>query len=72
MQNFMIQTYLMLKDTAERMSRDERGQTAAEYLGIVAFVVAIAAVLVTFGSGLAGGISSVVSKGLSSVGNLIP
>ncbi len=50
MQELAIKTYLVLEGLADRLveMRQERGQTAAEYVGVIAFVAAIVAVLATF------------------------
>lgn len=51
MNDFAIKTYVMLAlapaHLRERLDSDERGQTAAEYLGIIAVIAVIVGVLAT-------------------------
>jgi Flp pilus assembly pilin Flp len=69
MQNLMIETYVTLKSLAERLTKDEQGQTAVEYIGVLAFVVAIVVALVGFHFETK--LSSIVQTGIDKVGKLM-
>jgi Flp pilus assembly pilin Flp len=71
MQELAIRTYLVLGAMADRLGelRQERGQTAAEYIGVIAFVAAIVAVLVTQGGPIAETIVGKVQEFIAKVGS---
>jgi pilus assembly protein Flp/PilA len=77
-QTIMIWSYVMLDDLASRTRRrmsDERGQTAAEYLGVIVMIVAIIAVLskTDLGTKIGNAIGSQVDKltsGVSAAGSV--
>jgi pilus assembly protein Flp/PilA len=67
MQDLMIRAHLALEGLGERASavRNEDGQTAAEYLGIIVLVAAIIAALV--GSGVAEDIANFVKEKVAEI-----
>ena len=69
MQELAIKTYLVLEGLADRLveMRQERGQTAAEYVGVIAFVAAIVAVLVTFGEPIASAVKEKIVGFINSI-----
>lgn len=70
MQELAIRTYVILGALADRLGelRKEEGQTAAEYIGVIAFVAAIVAVLITKGGPVAETIVGKVQEFISKVG----
>jgi pilus assembly protein Flp/PilA len=58
---------LVVRSAAARVSTDERGQTAAEYIGIILVVAAIVGALVGFGSDIATAIKNGITSAVRSV-----
>lgn len=70
MQELAIRTYVILGALADRLGelRKEEGQTAAEYIGVIAFVAAIVAVLITKGGPVADTVVGKVQEFIGKVG----
>jgi Flp pilus assembly pilin Flp len=69
MQDLAIRTYVALENMQFRVREtlaDEDGQTAAEYVGILAFVAAVLTIVIGAGSGIGsaivGRITSIISS----------
>ncbi len=49
-------------------TKEDRGQAAAEYIGILVFVALVVMALVTFKDGIAGEIKAVISSAITKIG----
>jgi Flp pilus assembly pilin Flp len=56
----------------QRMKRNERGQTTAEYVGIVAFVAIIVVALFTMSDPLSGKVQEIINAAFDKIKNSIP
>jgi Flp pilus assembly pilin Flp len=76
MQTMMIQTYLTLRTMAGRLAdrakSDERGQTTAEYLGILAFVAVVIVALTSTQTGIPKALTDGVKAAVAKVAGLVP
>jgi Flp pilus assembly pilin Flp len=65
MQDLALRTYVALENMSLRVREtlaDEEGQTAAEYVGILAFVAAVVAVIFAANSDIGGAIVDRISE----------
>jgi hypothetical protein len=67
MEDLGIRVYVRLLEAVARL-KDEEGQVGAEYVGIVAFVVAVAGALLAFREQIASAIGNTVSSIIESIG----
>jgi Flp pilus assembly pilin Flp len=68
MQDLALRTYVALENMPLRLRdtlADEDGQTGAEYIGIIAFVAAVAIALLAYGDTIAGVIVGKVQEIIS-------
>jgi Flp pilus assembly pilin Flp len=67
LQNFATEMARRFNEARE----DERGQTFVEWLGVMAVIVVVAGVVISQSSTLGNGITSVINKALTTIGNAI-
>jgi Flp pilus assembly pilin Flp len=67
LQNFATEMVRRLNEARE----DERGQTFVEWLGVMAVIVVVAGVVISQSSTLGNGITGVINKALTTIGNAI-
>ena len=70
MQELAIRAYLVLGALTDRVGelRKEEGQTAAEYVGILAFVAAVVGVVIAASSGIGAAIVGKIQSLIASIG----
>jgi Flp pilus assembly pilin Flp len=69
MQDLAIRTYVALENLQFRVQTlaDEDGQTAAEYVGILAFVAAVLGIVIAAGSGIGSAIVTRITTLINSL-----
>ena len=74
MQDLMIRTHLVasdLRDRAVERLRSDRGQTTAEYVGVILLLVAVIAAVSQFGEPIGGAIKNAVKAAIDRVKDAI-